>query len=213
MVDKKINSILIIFILLTIVGICGCITIKDVDYEQYLKDSSFYRPSLTPTPTASIPGEQGTEPSGEIIPNEDGKTLDQAMEELEIQNSEGLLEAENMTIYQVMGTRVGIEGNADSWILGARQEGESILYSYDYYSGWNKMSWPGPLTEEEVNLETIISPEDLYRKNSAIISEKYRNSGVSYSDLFLKDGVYTVAIRDGSNITELKFKADTGELI
>ena len=213
MVDKKINSILIIFILLTIAGICGCITIKEVDYEQYLKDSSFYRPSLTPTPTAPVTGEQGTEPSGEIIPNEDGKTLDQAMEDLEIQNAEGLIEAENMTIYQVMGTGVGIEGHADSWIIGGREEGESILYSYDYYSGWNKMSWPGPLTEEEVNLEKIISPQDLYSKNSAIISEKYRNSGVTYSDLFLKDGVYTIAIRDGTKITELKFNADTGELI
>lgn len=211
MAGREINTILIIFIILAIVGICGCITIKEVDYEQYLKDSNFYRPSLTPTPTE---GGTGSGQMTEIPPNRDGKLLNTAIDELNMLNSEGLLgiDTGNLTFYQVIGTGVGIKGHADSWVFGTRQNGQNLLFSYGKW-GWSDMSWPGPLTEEKIDLEKIISPEDLFSKNSDVITRGYMEANVSYSDLFLRDGVYTIAIRDGKKIIELKFKADTGELI
>jgi len=209
---KKYNSILIIFIILAVVGICGCITIKEVDYEQYLKDSSFYRPSVTPTPTVSAAGMPGGDQTGEILPNKGGKFLTAAIEDLYMQNVEGLIEADNVTYYQVMGTGVGIEGRADSWLIGGRKDGETRLLTYSDRQ-WRNIVWPGPLSEDEIILENILLPEELFTKNRDLLTDNYLKANVSYSDLFLKDGEYSIAIRDNNRIIELKFKADTGELI
>ena len=205
MAGRLINSIFIFLIIAAFVTVCGCITIKEVDYEQYLKDSSFYRPSVTPTPTIGI---QTTE----ILPNKDGSSLSTALDDLDTLNSEGLLSTENMTAFQLIGTGVGIEGKANSWVIGGLRNGEKILYSSEE-SGWREMQWPGSLAEQEIVFDKIIMPDELFDLNSEHITEYYYNSGSDYSDLFLKDGIYTIAFRNREGISELKFKADTGELI
>lgn len=208
----RFNIIIIILLIAGICGICGCITIKEVDYDQYLKDNGYYRPSVTPVPQAAALPPHGQEYPDDIPSNDDGISFNQAMNKLEMFDSEGMIDASNMTIYQIIATGADINGRADSWMLGVKNDNGAVLYSYER-DGWIETGWPGPLTGEEIVIDEIISPEELFGTNNGVIAENYRGAGVTRSDIFLKNGVYTIALNGKDRITELRFKADTGELI
>lgn len=146
------------------------------------------------------------------MPGLNQRSFETAVNKLYLLDSEGILDLNNVTYHQILGRFVDVNGLADSWMIGAGKDGKSILLVYN--SGeWNQQEWPGTLSEETIDLENITLPEDLYKQNSEIIRKTLEPANASYSDLSLKDGIYTISIQNTNNIAELKFKADSGEMI
>lgn len=212
MVDKKARLIFIIIIILIVAGICGYAIIYGVNFGDCLKESGTYSQSSIAAPTDSAFDAASEEQYQEKISDTKSKSLETALNELYILDSEGLFNTENMTFHRVIGRNVGTDGLAESWVIGAIQDGNNLLLTYES-DGWREMKWPGPLSGETIDPYNITTPQELYTLNSDIIIKSFSEANVSYSHLSLKDGIYTLTINKEDNSIELKFKANTGELI
>ena len=208
MAGKK--KILVIVIILALAGICGYALIYGIGQEDLLAGIGL--DSRTSTEAVSSTEEFPEEQNTEFVLNPDTRSFETAVNKLYILGSEGILDLNNITFRQVTGRFVGTDGLADSWLIGAKRDGQNILFVYN--SGeWKEQEWPGPLSEEIIDNTNIISPEDLYSKNSGIILKTLTAANASHSDLTIKDGIYTISIQNQNHIAELKFNADTGEMI
>jgi len=116
------------------------------------------------------------------------------------------------TIYYFTGLDVDRSGNARSWIFGVRHTNGTEMLAYDQ-SGWIKILWDAPPGSEEIEVDNIVSPAQLFRQNAAIIFINPSNKSSDKRDLELKQGVYTLTITSGSTSRILTFNATTGELI
>jgi hypothetical protein len=211
-VVKKARLIFIIAIILVVAGICGYGIIYGIDFGNFLKENGIYSPSPSAEPIDSTADRTTEEQGQEKNTDTTGKSLEKALNELYTLDSEALLNMEYMTFHRVLGRDVGTDGLAESWVIGAIQDGQNLLLSYDS-GGWREMEWPGPLSGETIDPGNITTPQELYTLNSDIIIKIFREANVSYSDLSLEDGIYIIKIQKGDSIVKLKFKADTGELI
>ena len=212
MVVKKNRLILIIAIILVLAAICGYVFINGINPGDYLKETGLFSQSPAQEQTDSSTDITTAGQNTESVPGLNQRSFETAVNKLYLLDSEGILDLNNITYHQILGRFVDVNGLADSWMIGAGKDGQSILLVYN--SGeWNEQEWPGTLSEETIDLENITLPEDLYKKNSEIIRKTLEVANASYSDLSLKDGIYTISIQNTNNIAELKFKADSGEMI
>lgn len=210
MVNKRAFPVIII-IILAIAAICGYIIISGTDLQNFLNENGLYQQSTYQEDISSAkPDADGVIPENKTASGR--VSLKDAIEELYLLNSEGLLTLENTTFHQISGRGAGTDGSAEYWLIGARKNGANILYFYGSES-WKTMTWPGPLSEGEIDLSNITTPEELYKKNSETIMKYYMDSNVSTSDIVIDSEICTILIDNGDNVTELKFKTDTGELI
>jgi hypothetical protein len=115
-------------------------------------------------------------------------------------------------VYYIHGTNVDGSGNASSWIFGVRHSGGTELLSYDR-SGWIKIPWNAPLLSEEINIDRIVSPGNLFSQNNAVILSNSIPTNSERRDLDLIRGIYTLTITSGSKDRILTFNATTGGLI
>jgi hypothetical protein len=116
------------------------------------------------------------------------------------------------TIYTIYGTNIDGSGNATSWIFGVRHSGGTERLAYDR-SGWVKIPWNAPLNSEEIDIDRIVSPNNLFRQNSAVIHSNPSPTNPERRDLDLTRGIYTLTITSGSKERILMFNATTGVLI
>jgi hypothetical protein len=115
-------------------------------------------------------------------------------------------------IYAIYGLDVDDTGNATSWIFGVRHSGGTLMLAYDL-SGWKKIPWNASLGLEEINTGSIVTPDILFSRNSALILNNPSPMNPERRDLELVQGIYTLTITSGSNDRILSFNATTGELI
>lgn len=211
MVNKKNRSITIIAVIFVIAVACGYIFINGTYFQDFLEDSNLFQPVASPDEVLSATSGAETGSPGNITGS--GKvSLGDAVNELYLLDSEGLINLDNTTFHEITGFDVDLDGFADNWIIGARKNGNNILFSFDS-GGWNEMVWPGPLSKGALDLENNTSPEMLYSKNSDIIKKYYLEADVSDSDLIIDSEVCTIILDNGDTVTALKFKTDSGELI
>jgi len=116
------------------------------------------------------------------------------------------------TIYYIHGTNLDVSGNASSWIFGVRHSGGTELLAYDR-SGWKTIPWNVSLLSEEIAVDRIVSPGNLFSQNNAVILTNPSTAIPERRDLDLIRGVYTLTITSGSKDRILTFNAATGELI
>jgi hypothetical protein len=116
------------------------------------------------------------------------------------------------SIYYIHGTNVDESGNATSWIFGVRHSGGTELLAFDR-SGWKHIPWSAPALSEEIDVNTIITPERLFSKNKAVIFSKTFPVNPQRRDLDLIRGIYSLTITSGSNERILSFNATSGEFI
>jgi len=117
-----------------------------------------------------------------------------------------------IAIYYIHGTNVDVSGNASSWIFGVRHSGGTELLAYDR-SGWITIPWNVSLLSEEIAVDRIVSPGNLFSQNNAVILTNPSMAIPERRDLDLIWGVYTLTITSGSTDRILTFNATTGNLI
>ncbi len=115
-------------------------------------------------------------------------------------------------VHQVLGTGVNLDGQAAAWGLGLR-DGEEVRWLTFGPTGWKEVSLRAPLPAEEVNLDDVLSPEDLLRGHEGTLSPAMERLGADTVDLALAEGVYTVTVRSDAGMENFAFRADTGEAI
>jgi hypothetical protein len=79
-------------------------------------------------------------------------------------------------------------------------------------SGWTLIE-TARLPSEEIFLDTVVTPENLLRQNTAAIFTNPSPGVPERRDLELQRGVYTLTITSGSSSRSLTFNATTGALI
>ncbi|MDD2473737.1 MAG: hypothetical protein PHR49_07095 [Methanoculleus sp.] len=139
-------------------------------------------------------------------------TLAGALAELDLIQAEGDLNVTGTMVHQVLGTGVNLDGQAAAWGLGLR-DGEEVRWLTFGPTGWKEVSLRAPLPAEEVNLDDVLSPEDLLRGHEVTLSPAMERLGADTVDLALAEGVYTVTVRSDAGMENFAFRADTGEAI
>ncbi|HDR72871.1 MAG TPA: hypothetical protein ENN85_03005 [Methanoculleus sp.] len=140
-------------------------------------------------------------------------TLGYALDDLAFAQSEGFLPAENMAIHQINGAGVELDGTATVWILGATtRDNATALLVYDAYA-WKAYSWPEQFGTPAIDMDAIMSPEDLFAAQGETMQELLEISEATEISLELIDGVYRVYARNGARMSDLSFDAESGELI
>ncbi len=139
-------------------------------------------------------------------------TLEDAMAELEFYDSQGLIDASNLSIRQVSGFKVGPDGSAGTWVLGVQREdaAELLVYANDE---WRSNAWEADLPEEEIDLDRVLSPEALFEQQRDVIGEAMRLRNTTEGNLQLEGDKYMVTVTSGTGIAVISFNAVTGELI
>ena len=139
-------------------------------------------------------------------------TLTGALAELDLLGAEGGLNVTGTSVHQVLGTGMSLDGRATSWALGLR-EGEEVRWLTFGLTGWKEISLRAPVPAEEVNLTSVLSPEDLLGMQDGVLSPIMEQLGADTVDIALSEEVYAITIRSDAGMETLAFRADTGEVI
>jgi hypothetical protein len=117
-----------------------------------------------------------------------------------------------LTLHQVHGTGVALNGTANSWVVGVQRENTSFLIVYDK-ERWNQMAWGEAFPQEPITFENITLPTQIYETHQKTIGDVMNASEADTSEVDLSNGVYTISIRSSTGLSMIRFNASTGELL
>lgn len=125
---------------------------------------------------------------------------------------EGSTGVNGMTITKIWGYGVDSGGLARTWVLGMWEGGKATLITRSE-GEWKVLDLPITLPRDEVKIQELISPQDLYLRNVNTIGREMNRLKVGESDITLDRDTYQVTIHSEMESTTLSFNAKTGELI
>ena len=137
-------------------------------------------------------------------------SLDAALAALPAAERDGGIDISGMTMTKVWGYGVDSSGLARTWVLGMQGGEKSELLSFTE-GEFRVLDLPVTLPTGEVALTTLVSPQDLYRKNLNTIVKEMNRVRVGESDLTLDADRYQVIIHSPTESATLSFDAKTGE--
>jgi hypothetical protein len=120
--------------------------------------------------------------------------------------------AERLPIYYIFSRDLDNSGNAQTWLFGVRHSTGTDLLMYDS-AGWKIIPWSATLPSEEIILNRVVSPNNLFIKNKEVIFGASSPSIQERRDLELKQGIYTLTITTENTSRILTFNATSGALI
>jgi hypothetical protein len=112
----------------------------------------------------------------------------------------------------IQGGNLDESGNAERWVFGVNKGDTNELRVYDH-SGWTIIPWYNAISAEEIDLDRLVSPEDLFNQNKNQILERSPSTIPAQRDIELKNGTYQITITSGSTSQILMFNASTGAAI
>jgi hypothetical protein len=165
---------------------------------------------------AQSPADQSSGQGGltQITPASEGSRLsfETAKQNFLEYLSESTNDTENRKNVNYMLSRdMDDQGNARTWIFGVSGE-KGPVYLVNDNAGWTTIE-NVTLPPEKTSLDTIVTPENLLRQNSAAILNNTATGVTERRDLELQRGVYTLTVISGSSTRILIFNATTGALI
>jgi hypothetical protein len=115
------------------------------------------------------------------------------------------------SVYYMRSRDVDGSGNATGWIFGVYNEYKAVFLVYDR-TGWTTIA-NATLPSEEIVLDSVVSPDFLFKKNKEMISINPSPAIPERRDIELQQGIYKLTITSGSTSRTLTFNATTGALI
>jgi hypothetical protein len=167
--------------------------------------------------TATPPAGGQTNESGSRIINKTPQdrpakvNFETAWQELPNYESSGMVNLTGLTLHQIHGMNVAIDGSADTWIVGVQGRTSSLLV-YDR-ENWSQVAWGESFTQEIITFDHILLPTQIYESNQKTIKDLMNANGVDVSDMDLSDGIYSISIRTSTGLSIIRFNASTGELL
>jgi hypothetical protein len=117
------------------------------------------------------------------------------------------------TIYYILAKDVDDSGNAMSWVFGVKYGMGDRLLIYEK-SGWTAFPKSNTtLPSEEIVVDHIVSPDNLFTQNKAVILSTPSSAIPERRDLELQQGIYKLTLYSGSKGRIITFNATTGVLI
>lgn len=109
----------------------------------------------------------------------------------------------------IRGMDLDESGNARQWFFGIRGDSINEIRVYDR-SGWTIIPWNSTTASEEIDLDTVISPDRLFETNTGEILGMTPRTMPVRRDLELINGTYKLTINSDSTTRILTFNATTG---
>jgi hypothetical protein len=117
----------------------------------------------------------------------------------------------NQILY-VSGAGLNDKGEAKSWTFAVRYNNRTSIVTYDQHSR-SIVDWTGNFSQREIELDSVIMPEDLFTKNRAAIIRDQEDALTMSRDLVLSMDNYTLTISGTGIKRVLVFDAETGALV
>jgi hypothetical protein len=115
-------------------------------------------------------------------------------------------------VYFIQGQNLDENGWSEKWLFEIKTPEGAVLEIYDRH-GWTMIPWNVPHSMEEINIDTVISPSDLFKQSSTLMHQNGSVSPASLREIELRGNVYTLTITSGKTSGVMKFDATTGALI
>jgi hypothetical protein len=116
-----------------------------------------------------------------------------------------------VSIFSVTGIMPDMDGKSDKWLIIAKQGNAKKFIEVDR----NRVlinTWNGIVPDTDIIEKNILLPENLFIKHKVRLME-YRNAGWIFESLELKNGIYLLNLKNGSNLKVFSFNAENGEFI
>lgn len=152
--------------------------------------------SAPPTPIGEGFKDVTTEPLHSISMNE-------AISEL---NS---TQMEPYHIHYIRGENVDSNGLAQRWTFGIKQKTINNFFIYDG-SGITSVPWKSWMPVNEIFVNEILTPDDLFKMHASTLLPYFENGNVSHSNLEIVDKEYHIIFESGDSQVTLCFDSQTG---
>jgi hypothetical protein len=121
------------------------------------------------------------------------------------------LNSSDTRILYVRGTGLDRNGDAASWIFVVQNNNRTSIVTAEQ-KGTTLSEWKGAFPRQEIPVESVISPADLFRKNGPAIFQNEKDNQTISRDLVLSMNNYTLTIAGKGEKRVLVFDAGTGTL-
>ena len=115
------------------------------------------------------------------------------------------------SVYYMRSKEVDESGNATGWTFGIHNGNKTEFLVYDL-TGLTTIA-NATLPSEEIVLDNVVSPGNLFNQNKAVISGNPPTAIPERRDVELQRGIYKLTISSGNTARILTFNATTGALI
>ena len=141
------------------------------------------------------------------------KDVTKRLKEITFENNNGSISntSQDMHILYVSGKKMDESGEATSWVFAIRHGNLSSMVTYDK-NGETVLDWPTVFTGQEIDLNQIVFPDELFRINKVLLSDQQNGSIDISRELVLADSNYTVTLTSEGKIQVLQFDAKLGAL-
>lgn len=122
------------------------------------------------------------------------------------------LSAPSSHIYYIKGDSLQSDATAKEWSFGVIQGNDTFFFVYNGYGG-SEIALPGKLPAQELIPGQFMQPKDLFKNHSLLINDLTNGGSRDIDELELRDGVYTLSQKFGTELKDYKFDAGTGKEI
>jgi hypothetical protein len=115
-------------------------------------------------------------------------------------------------ILYIRGNNLDENGVAETWTCAMRHNNRTSIVTYDRHGYKTIIDWAGDFNQRGIQMNSIITPEDLFLKNQAVIIRDPGKNLTASRDLVLSMNNYTLTISGDGTKRVLVFDAKTGAL-
>jgi hypothetical protein len=119
---------------------------------------------------------------------------------------------EDVHILYIKGEDLTESGQASRWTYAVRHMNRIFLITQDRY-GQSVIEWNASMPKDELTMDRIISPSELFSRNRVLIFSHSANDKQNHLSLTLINGTYFVRITGKESAKVLTFNAETGALL
>jgi hypothetical protein len=153
-----------------------------------------------------------TSPTTPMQTGEQSVRFSEAIAALNAQRSTGANASLPLHIRYIRAVDLQPQGSATEWTFGVTQGNESFFFVYTGKGG-SRVAWPMKLSYHDINIDQIVTPDELLQSHKLFIQDITRNGTVPITELELVDGVYSLSIGSDANARFLRYDAITGKEI
>lgn len=167
----------------------------------------------------SLPFGAGPKPQIKVIPEPPGQDVlgfQDALDQYRVQQQAGG-QASHYDLHFIRGNGITVRGEATSWIFGVSEAGQNYHLVFSTTKGPQKILWKGTMPAGTVSPESVILPQELFERRSALIRGLIDDTHVkkdgAADTLELLGNTYVLRVKNDRDLTTLTFDATTGELV
>lgn len=134
--------------------------------------------------------------------------LDEALSFIESDDGLRMGRESNYTIHNIIGKDLTTDGRAATWTISINTSApQYLVYKNESFSTF---PWTEASKDHSINLDIVISPEELFSKHTALVTGLSTGGEESIDELELRNGIYYLRSEESGTQQEFKFDATTG---